>query len=287
MDEQSWESLIRRHFKIESYFYAIYRLICIFVVKINLFVFLGFNSSVPIENGCSFSSFSSFFRSEDFPSLFLETVNWIHNSFFHCSKWYFLTTTRGVIAHIIAWCLCQLERLIIWEMENSYKDGLPILLSGARSQLPDESMEVELVKRLDARSTTRSSSMSLPYYSSEVSYESESRPVYHTGPLLGRGTPPISKKNAENSFLPSLQKMGGNPAAVAATEFSSVHVSTDQGCEGENYTARNEHLLRSGPLGRCNDPYCTTCPYYPQPSPRKKSYTVSSFDTTVFFFSSD
>ncbi|MCO5548611.1 hypothetical protein L7F22_002071 [Adiantum nelumboides] len=33
----------------------------------------------------------------------------------------------------------------------------------------------------------------------------------------------------------------------------------------------NEHLLRSGPLGRCDDPFCTTCPLYfdrPQPGTR-------------------
>lgn len=24
---------------------------------------------------------------------------------------------------------------------------------------------------------------------------------------------------------------------------------------------KHEHLLKSGPLGKCNDPFCTTCPF--------------------------
>ena len=28
--------------------------------------------------------------------------------------------------------------------------------------------------------------------------------------------------------------------------------------------APHEHLIRSGPLGKCDDPFCTTCPLYPR-----------------------
>ncbi|KAL8530088.1 hypothetical protein ACS0TY_007251 [Phlomoides rotata] len=43
--------------------------------------------------------------------------------------------------------------------------------------------------------------------------------------------------------------------------------------------AKNEHLLRSGQLGVCNDPYCTTCPIFYNVQGRKKpSSKTSEFD---------
>ncbi|KAL8487602.1 hypothetical protein ACS0TY_024063 [Phlomoides rotata] len=42
---------------------------------------------------------------------------------------------------------------------------------------------------------------------------------------------------------------------------------------------KNEHLLRSGQLGMCNDPYCTACPmYYSVKGRQKPSRTSEIFD---------
>lgn len=46
-----------------------------------------------------------------------------------------------------------------------------------------------------------------------------------------------------------------------------------------NDTTKNEHLLRSGQLGVCNDPYCTTCPIFY--NVHKPSPTTSEFDAKV------
>ncbi|KAK4402512.1 putative cyclic nucleotide-gated ion channel 20, chloroplastic [Sesamum angolense] len=46
-----------------------------------------------------------------------------------------------------------------------------------------------------------------------------------------------------------------------------------------DYAGKNEHLLKSGQLGMCNDPYCTTCPtYYNVKGRQKHSRTSEIFD---------
>ncbi|XP_037497771.1 probable cyclic nucleotide-gated ion channel 20, chloroplastic isoform X2 [Jatropha curcas] len=46
----------------------------------------------------------------------------------------------------------------------------------------------------------------------------------------------------------------------------------------DKYSGENEHLLRSGLLGMCNDPYCTTCPtYYNFKARHQRAFAI--FDT--------
>lgn len=53
----------------------------------------------------------------------------------------------------------------------------------------------------------------------------------------------------------------------------------------EEFVLKHAHLLRSGQLGMCNDPYCTTCPsYYNRKAAQIPSSRVSAiFDSTVRF----
>jgi cyclic nucleotide gated channel len=48
---------------------------------------------------------------------------------------------------------------------------------------------------------------------------------------------------------------------------------------------KHANLLRSGQLGMCNDPYCTTCPsYYNRKAAQIPTSRVSAlFDSTVKF----
>ena len=54
----------------------------------------------------------------------------------------------------------------------------------------------------------------------------------------------------------------------------------------DNLAKRNEHLLRSGQLGTCNDPNCTTCPTncHLRAASWKYSKTSALFDSHVCAF---
>lgn len=46
----------------------------------------------------------------------------------------------------------------------------------------------------------------------------------------------------------------------------------------------NEHLGKSGLLGMCDDPYCTTCPTYFKASKQRSPKALNEFDSKVSFF---
>ncbi|KAG9459812.1 hypothetical protein H6P81_004320 [Aristolochia fimbriata] len=169
-------------------------------------------------------------------------------------------------------------------MAGGYKDEVP-MLSDTFCPRSDESNDVEL-QRFSTRSTTRSASMSLPR--NMESYEYENSLVSHTGPLRDpRRTlfvpmsGPLNMNNrTENPFRPTHRLLGTKGSAVTAEELSSARRVGEKDWPEDNYVAKNEHLLKSGPLGRCNDPYCTTCPsYYSQPIRRRKSRPSTAFET--------
>ncbi|KAI4352048.1 hypothetical protein L6164_006334 [Bauhinia variegata] len=51
-------------------------------------------------------------------------------------------------------------------------------------------------------------------------------------------------------------------AVESNTEQSPSFCDNGENDLQSNYAGKNEHLLRSGRMGICNDPYCTTCPAY-------------------------
>lgn len=51
-----------------------------------------------------------------------------------------------------------------------------------------------------------------------------------------------------------------------------------------NHDGENEHLEKSGLLGMCDDPYCTTCPTYFKASQHTNPKYSNEFNPKVCFF---
>ncbi|XP_017437978.1 probable cyclic nucleotide-gated ion channel 20, chloroplastic isoform X1 [Vigna angularis] len=95
----------------------------------------------------------------------------------------------------------------------------------------------------------QSASVSIPM----ESYEVETSIVGDSGSLY-------ATSESDNLMQHSIV-VTGNIAQESTDEFSIVD-STASKYWHKSYDSINEHLLRSGKLGICNDPYCTTCPSY-------------------------
>ena len=123
------------------------------------------------------------------------------------------------------------------------------------------------------------------------SHEREASLVGHTGPLRSQRTPfvPMSgplyaNRGPDNLFRPTQPVTAGKKEPEPKIErFPSVNGTNQNDWIDDNLAKRNEHLLRSGQLGMCNDPYCTTCPtyYHLKAAPRKYSKTSALFDSHV------
>ncbi|KAK0586892.1 hypothetical protein LWI29_014011 [Acer saccharum] len=150
-------------------------------------------------------------------------------------------------------------------MAGYEKDEVP-MLSDSHPQLSEE--------RVDSRfqmfaSRTRSASISIPMNSME-SYGPEVNLVGHTGPLrTARRTPFIQMSGPlhvspkpDNLFRPPQGVLSLKTTEPKAERFPSFNGMDQNDWHDDNYAGKNEHLLRSGQLGMCNDPYCTTCPTY-------------------------
>ncbi|KAA8542914.1 hypothetical protein F0562_024051 [Nyssa sinensis] len=108
----------------------------------------------------------------------------------------------------------------------------------------------------------------------------------HTGPLKNERRTPliqmsgplyISCKN-ENFFRPTQGATGRNTTDVRVEKYPSFN-GMGQSDWPDSYAGKNEHLLKSGQLGICNDPYCTTCPtYYNFKDQQKNSKSSVIFD---------
>ncbi|XP_057812453.1 probable cyclic nucleotide-gated ion channel 20, chloroplastic isoform X2 [Salvia miltiorrhiza] len=118
---------------------------------------------------------------------------------------------------------------------------------------------------------TRSVSMSFAIESPHSS-EYQQNLVGFTGPLRSARRNPQAQmsgplypnRNNEFVFKP--------PQTAAEPENRAKNGDRD-------YVGRNEHLLRSGQLGKCNDPYCTTCPiFYNANGQQKPSRTSEMID---------
>ncbi|KAK9118016.1 hypothetical protein Scep_016109 [Stephania cephalantha] len=146
-------------------------------------------------------------------------------------------------------------------MTASEKEDLP-MLSGMSSYSPDEHIDIAELQRFTVRN--RSASMSTTPRS--LDYDGENFLVSHTGPLRSeRRTPLIqmsgpllTSKKPDKLVWPILDTKG-RLQQVDSDEYPSSN-QVDQKDSKDNLVGKNEHLLRSGPLGMCNDPYCTTCP---------------------------
>ena len=173
-------------------------------------------------------------------------------------------------------------------MANFEKHGEP-----APSETHAQHDELENSRFGKVISRTKSASISIPMVSMEP-YERETSLVGHTGPLPSVRKSPImhvngslSATNGTENLLHQSIFVKGNKVVESKTEKISTLDRKDENHWNNNYDRKNEHLLRSGLLGMCNDPYCTTCPTYFRASLQRFSKASTVFDPQVinyYFF---
>ncbi|KAJ6874858.1 hypothetical protein NC652_034541 [Populus alba x Populus x berolinensis] len=174
-------------------------------------------------------------------------------------------------------------------MANHDKDNIPTL-SDTHPESVDENVDSQFRPFLYR---TQSASTSIPLDSME-SYGSETNIVGFTGPLRSARKAPLVQmsgplyinRNTENLFLARHGVTTRKKVDSKPEKYPSLN-GRDKNDWDDNYTATNAHLMRSGQLGMCNDPYCTTCPlyYHSTASQQRDAKTSSIFDSKVYFCS--
>ncbi|XP_038987401.1 probable cyclic nucleotide-gated ion channel 20, chloroplastic [Phoenix dactylifera] len=157
-------------------------------------------------------------------------------------------------------------------MADQDKDHIPML-----------SKDIKLQKI-----TARSASMSMP---PNVSYESEDTFISHTGPLRIQRTTQFAPTSGP---LCGNQKVDEVPWLKHGKQHAKIHavmpeVMGQNGWSDNNHHTKNEHLLKSGPLGLCNDPDCTDCPaaYKTKRSYYKNSVSLDSKLRNILYGEAD
>ncbi|XP_059304210.1 probable cyclic nucleotide-gated ion channel 20, chloroplastic isoform X1 [Lycium ferocissimum] len=133
---------------------------------------------------------------------------------------------------------------------------------------------------------TRSASLSMPM-SSMDSFENDSSFVGYTGPLRSERRTPLVQMSGPlyigrepvNSFRRTPTAVVDKPTLPTTEKYPSIRNTERNGWRNNDYTGKNEHLLKSGQLGMCSDPYCTTCPtYYHLKARQRNSKSSDIFD---------
>ena len=146
-------------------------------------------------------------------------------------------------------------------MADHEKDDVP-MLPDTKSKLVDEEVDSRFSPFL---SRTSSASISIPVNSME-SYGFANRVGYNgplhrerTAPLVQMSGPLYINRNTENLFPTNHDVIARKKVEPKPESYLSFK-GMDQNSRDDINTATNSHLMRSGQLGICNDPYCTTCP---------------------------
>ncbi|KAL2555265.1 putative cyclic nucleotide-gated ion channel 20 [Forsythia ovata] len=163
-------------------------------------------------------------------------------------------------------------------MDASEKDEIPML---SATYLQAYEGNESSARRFSSR---RSASMSIPVNSMDSS-EYENNLVGYTGPLRSdRRTSSIQMSSPlyAGRRVGTIQSTQGSlrqkNTELKVEKYPSVN-ARDQNDWPDGNMGKNEHLLRSGQLGMCNDPYCTTCPtYYNFTGHQKNSRMSDTFD---------
>ncbi|XP_024973474.1 probable cyclic nucleotide-gated ion channel 20, chloroplastic isoform X1 [Cynara cardunculus var. scolymus] len=135
-------------------------------------------------------------------------------------------------------------------MDAVEKDDMPMLTD---TDWPSDRNEDNSQRRLSRRS--KSVSISIPVSSFELDSSATSL-VGFTGPLCcGRKTP---RRQRQGNPSQSIHGTIGFERREPVEQENIIMLNHQRG--DHDNEAKNEHLLRSGQLGMCNDPYCTTCP---------------------------
>jgi len=118
----------------------------------------------------------------------------------------------------------------------------------------------------------QSASVSIPMesYEREISLVGDSGSLYAT---------PETDNLMQHSIV-----VTGNKTDESKIDEVSTFDSTVSKYWNRSYDSINEHLLRSGKLGVCNDPYCTTCPTYFKSSQLSNPKACNIPDPKVFVF---
>ncbi|XP_061356046.1 probable cyclic nucleotide-gated ion channel 20, chloroplastic, partial [Gastrolobium bilobum] len=165
-------------------------------------------------------------------------------------------------------------------MAGFEKDEVP-MLSDTNPKLSIEPVDSKF-QRLVPR--TRSASISIPMFSTE-SYETDTNLVGHTGPLRSKRKTPFNQMSGPlyvthrpgNLFRQNIVAPGNQAVESKTEKFPSLS-GMDENDLQNHYAGKNEHLIRSGPLGMCNDPYCTTCPTYFKATQQRNSKASGIFN---------
>lgn len=141
-------------------------------------------------------------------------------------------------------------------------------------------------------SRTQSASTAILMNSME-SFNVENNLIRHTGPLRSQKTPfvamsgPLFVNRRPNNILQPSHSVARKKEVDSTTErFPATNVTVQNDWPEYSFAGKNEHLLRSGQLGMCNDPYCTTCPthYNFKGAAKRHSKASSIFDSQVCSF---
>jgi cyclic nucleotide gated channel len=84
-----------------------------------------------------------------------------------------------------------------------------------------------------------------------------------------------SLKKEHVGALCSVVVIGNKVENFKKEKVSPFHVTCD---------VENEHLGKSGALGMCDDPYCTTCPTYFKACQQSNPKDSTEYDPKVSFF---
>ncbi|CAI9113296.1 OLC1v1013869C1 [Oldenlandia corymbosa var. corymbosa] len=159
-------------------------------------------------------------------------------------------------------------------MAASERDVTPMLSS---TDLQSDEQDDSQFQKLTSR--TRSASISIPMHSLDY-YGSEQGFISHTGPLRNE------KLNAviEMSTWQANGATGQKTSETKEERYPSFN-RMDRTVRSDNrYTGKSDNLLKSGPLGMCNDPYCTTCPSYYHVKGYHKKSKSSDFSDQKFHY---
>ncbi|KAF8014592.1 hypothetical protein BT93_H0419 [Corymbia citriodora subsp. variegata] len=168
-------------------------------------------------------------------------------------------------------------------MAYNERDEVSMLLE-MQHQLSDDSYSS---RRQAYMSRTRSASISIPMSSME-SHENIPNLVGYTGPLRNERRMPFPQMSGplypshgpDKTFRPNPSVLGSKvvESKYMKEKFPSFGIKDHIDSTDDHYAAKNEHLLRSGQLGMCNDPYCTTCPS----NYNKRAQQMSSKSSSIF-----
>lgn len=166
------------------------------------------------------------------------------------------------------------------------KDDMPMLSDNHPRSLDDN-----VNSQFERFGRTRSASIAVSMNTMQ-SYASETNLVGHTGPLRSQRTPfipmsgPLNVRQPNNLLQPSRSVAVKMEAESRAEKVPATNGMNQNDWPNYSFAGKNEHLLRSGQLGMCNDPYCTTCPthYHYKGTLQRYPNASSIFDSPVCSF---